>query len=230
VKPIRLEELRATVDLDLVRQSLGGPEAVPAEMADRLAALAAELLAASTPQGCVVFATITSRQADRIQTADGATLHGLGIAGLLRRCDELAAFAVSLGPEPERLMQQATEANRLVDLTLLDAIASEAVEDLAEQAEGWVRARAAGQERAITRRHSPGYCDWSLEDQTVLEGWGLFAPTGIRLTPARLMLPEKSISAVIGIGGPETLGRKLAQRPDCRQCAQADRCPGYREP
>lgn len=220
-------DLHTEVDLGLVRQSLGGPAAVTPELADRLEKLAAEIGQAAAPLASVVWIPIAQRHPDRVEIADGTRLDGLGVAGLLRRCEQLAAFAVSLGPGPEALMQRASGQGRLVDLALLDAIASETIEALAEQVQERVRDQAAHQGRAITRRSSPGYCDFGLEAQAAFERWGLFAGVGIELTATMMMLPEKSISALIGIGPPGSAGHKLAERPDCQSCPQQSECPGH---
>jgi len=52
----------------------------------------------------------------------------------------------------------------------------------------------------ITNRYSPGYCQWSVEDQHKL--FSLFGGSscGVNLTRSALMQPVKSISGVIGIG------------------------------
>ena len=221
-----LSSLNARVDTDLVRQALGGPEAVPAPMAPRLAELIEQVLEAATPSGQLVLAKLTDKHKEQIRFEGGQTLHGLGVAGLLRKCERLAAFAVSLGPGPEALMRQATEQGHLLDLTLLDAVASEAVEDLAEQAQDQIEKLAAQQDCATTRRISPGYCDWALQEQIVLNELVEFERAGIQLTPACIMIPEKSISAVMGIGPRGSRGKKIGQAPACGRCPKKDDCPG----
>ncbi len=223
--PEVLTGLQPSVELDGVRAALGGPAAVPDEMQPRLDALVAELLGACQPRGCLIELAITAHAPDRVALDDQA-LTGLGIAGLLQDSERLAAFSVNLGPGPKGLMDAATEAGRLLDLTLLDAIASEAVESLADQAQAEVERRCRAEQRGSTRRYSPGYCDWPLEQQAAFAAWGLFGPAGIELTGDFMMLPEKSVSAVMGIGPPGSLGKRLGRRPACKRCPMQPDCPG----
>jgi hypothetical protein len=52
----------------------------------------------------------------------------------------------------------------------------------------------------MTNRYSPGYCNWSVDDQHKLFSLFEEAPCGITLTPSSLMHPVKSVSGVFGIG------------------------------
>jgi hypothetical protein len=221
-----LDDLHAQVELDAVRRFLGGAEAVPEQMAPRLEQAADAVLAASRPRGARLVVDIAERERQRVRTADGVELAGLGLAALLERSERVAAFAVSLGPGPEELMRRASDEGRLLDLTLLDAVASETVEALAAQAQAEIAAAAERAGRGSTRRYSPGYCDWALEQQDAFAHWSLLEATGIELTPDRLMIPEKSITAVMGIGPPGSVGRRLAKPPPCARCPYRDTCPG----
>jgi hypothetical protein len=194
-------------------------------MLPRLASLIDDVLAAVEPRGCLLVLDITAHGPDRVALGD-QSLAGLGVAGLLEGSQRAAAFTVSLGPGPEALMGAASDAGRLVDLTLLDAIASEAVESLADQAQAEVERRSRTEARASTRRYSPGYCDWALEQQATFARWGLFEPAGIRLTPEFLMLPEKSVSAIMGLGPPGSQGTRLGHPPACKRCPRRAECPG----
>lgn len=51
-----------------------------------------------------------------------------------------------------------------------------------------------------TNRFSPGYCGWKLTEQKQLFALLGGAPCGIALNDSCLMIPEKSISGIIGIG------------------------------
>jgi hypothetical protein len=52
----------------------------------------------------------------------------------------------------------------------------------------------------ITNRYSPGYCGWDVSDQHKLFSLLPNNFCGIKLTENALMIPIKSVSAVIGIG------------------------------
>jgi cobalamin-dependent methionine synthase I len=54
--------------------------------------------------------------------------------------------------------------------------------------------------KLITNRYSPGYCDWPVKDQQKLFSFFPEKFCGIRLSESSLMYPIKSLSGMIGIG------------------------------
>jgi hypothetical protein len=214
------------MDEDRIRAALGGELALRPEDAARLGFLRERVLALASPAGRVCFAEIRRKEADRVVLEDGAELDGAGIGALLRRADAVALFVVTLGPGPEREAGAAAQAGRMRDAVLLDALASEAAEDLARAAQRFVEERAAQEGRATTRRFSPGYCDWPLEAQRVLDGLVRFEDVGVILNENCILQPEKTITAVMGIGAAGSLGRAIAARPACAACERRHTCPG----
>ena len=70
-------------------------------------------------------------------------------------------------------------------------------------------------------RYSPGYGDLSLETQKIV--FTLLNPekhAGITLTDSLLMVPSKSITAVIGLAETES----SCIRYDCEECTMRDTC------
>ncbi|MFC1995291.1 vitamin B12 dependent-methionine synthase activation domain-containing protein [Chloroflexota bacterium] len=76
----------------------------------------------------------------------------------------------------------------------------------------------------MSRRFSPGYCDWELSQQKMVFRAmnGDFA--GIRLTEECLMVPQKSISGIMGLG---TCDSNIENYNPCVTCKERD-CPGRR--
>ena len=58
----------------------------------------------------------------------------------------------------------------------------------------------------ISQRFSPGYCDWSIDQQAMVFRTLNIGTGEIRLTEKCLMLPRKSISGIIGIGPCSNVG------------------------
>jgi hypothetical protein len=226
VRFVSLPAFRPIVDFDRVRQALGGSLAIPEELEAGSQQLIDQVVQVSQPRGRMAVATIQRKAAESIHLETAITLHGVGITALLRRCDQVAGFIITLGPGPEKLIQEATKRGRLADLTIIDAIASEAIETLAAQAQEFITQRMAQEHRATTVRFSPGYCDWNLTQQQQLDAFVHFEDVGVQLSPDCIMVPEKSISAVIGVGPEGSLGRKLAAHPVCAGCPKRDGCPG----
>ena len=64
-------------------------------------------------------------------------------------------------------------------------------------------------------RVSPGYCDWPVEQQAELAKALDFSKIGVSLTGTFMMVPKKSISAMVGIA-PE--GRFAEADSPCSIC------------
>jgi hypothetical protein len=76
----------------------------------------------------------------------------------------------------------------------------------------------------ISRRFSPGYCDWNIGQQRMLF-WALSGKEiGIRLNGRCLMVPQKSISGIIGMGRRKA---DIEGYDPCRECKKKE-CPGRR--
>jgi len=139
------------------------------------------------------------------------------ITQLLERCPQVAIFLVTIGKYLEETAFQLARDGLIVQATVLDAIGSDAVEKVADAVQGRIK------EIAGTR-FSPGYCDWNIGQQRMLF-YALTGNTvGIRLTGECLMIPQKSISGIIGIG--PSIDNVENYNP-CKTCTKQD-CPGRR--
>jgi cobalamin-dependent methionine synthase I len=96
------------------------------------------------------------------------------------------------------------------------------VEKLADSVESQISEVAHNQGLTITRRFSPGYCDWNVNQQEMVFQTMKGDCAGVRLTNGYLMIPNKSISGIIGIGPGE-----IAKYDPCKTCDQYD-CVGRR--
>jgi hypothetical protein len=226
VKRQLIAGLHPRIDRDLVEKALGGPGALPESLELDFQRLRRQVENASASHGALALVAIEHKGDQAVVLELNTTLSGLGLYALLESCESLAAFVVTLGPGPEQLIAHAQQEGQLKDVTLLDAIASEAVESLAEQANDFIERLAQQEHRAITRRFSPGYCDFAIEQQAVLDKLVPFAACGVRLNQALLMLPEKSISAVIGLGQVGSYGSPVSKPPPCKTCSKRLECPG----
>ena len=125
------------------------------------------------------------------------------IARLLEQCHKVAVFLMTIGKHLEETTCQLSEDRLILQATVLDAIGSVAAEKVADFVQSRVGEVARAQGLCISRRFSPGYCDWDIGQQE-----GIFRAVngdsmGIRLTERCLMIPQKSISGIIGIGPAE---------------------------
>jgi hypothetical protein len=146
------------------------------------------------------------------------------IAQLLEHCPQVAIFLVTIGKYLEETAWQLSRDGLILEATVLDAIGSDAVEKVADFVHDRIKEVAETQGHVISRRFSPGYCDWNVGQQQMLF-YALTGNTvGIRLTGECLMIPQKSISGIIGIGPPES---NVENYNPCKTCKKKD-CPGRR--
>lgn len=146
------------------------------------------------------------------------------IARLLKHCEKVAVFALTIGNLFEEMVGQLAEDGLIVQATVLDAIGSVAVESAANFVQGKVEEIAHAQGLCISRRFSPGYCDWDIGQQRMVFRAMNGNSAGVRLTEGCLMLPQKSVSGIIGIG---TGDSNVENYNPCKTCKKLD-CPGRR--
>ena len=147
-------------------------------------------------------------------------LIGDDIRRLLSGCSEAALMALTLGASLEKCLMR-EEVTNMQNAYIMDVCASQAVEDASDAfgARLGRKLRSAG--RYLTNRYSPGYGDYPLSVQkTLLEYLNAARTIGLTLTPTDLMVPRKSITAVMGISDqpkPDVYGT-------CTHCPLITKC------
>jgi hypothetical protein len=146
------------------------------------------------------------------------------IAQLLEHCSQVAVFLVTIGEYLEETAYRLAKDGRMLQATVLDAVGSDAVEKLADFVQDKIGEVANAEGLVTSQRFSPGYCDWNIGHQRMLF-WALKGNTlGIRLTGDCLMIPQKSISGIIGIGPSSD---NVENYNPCKTCRKHD-CPSRR--
>ncbi len=146
------------------------------------------------------------------------------IAGLLKKCEQVAVFALTIDGYLEEAVGHLADNGLVVQARVLDAIGSDAAEQVAGHVHQMVTEGARAQGLATSQRFSPGYCDWEVGQQRMLFRAMNGSSAFIELTDKCLMIPRKSISGVIGIGTPES---GVKSYNPCKTCRRQD-CPGRR--
>ena len=128
-----------------------------------------------------------------------ALLPGHDIARHVEGCARVVLLAVTLGTQSEILLRR-ERALSATDGLLVDACASSLVEQAANVLNAHIVEEAAARGLAATSRFSPGYGDLPLSCQPAfLVASGADRALGICATAAHLLVPAKSITAVIGL-------------------------------
>ena len=148
----------------------------------------------------------------------GLLLPGKMAEGMLRDCEKAVLLACTLGAAYE----QAERTWRVRDMAraaVLNACGSAFVEVGCEEAERTIQRR--HPELYLTDRFSPGYGDLPLSVQEgLLRALGAEKYLGIQLTPSFLMIPSKSVTAVIGLAATPQ-GTRIR---GCAYCGMKDTC------
>ncbi|MFC2056929.1 vitamin B12 dependent-methionine synthase activation domain-containing protein [Chloroflexota bacterium] len=168
---------------------------------------------------------IESIQGDSVNVGDSIIFESKVIARLLERCEKVAIFALTIGNRLEEMVAYLAENGLVLQATVLDAIGSGAAEQVAVLVETKIRQLASSQGLSISRRFSPGYCDWDVSQQEMVFRIMNGDSAGVCLTEEYLMLPRKSISGIIGIGARNS---NIENYKPCKTCLMSD-CPGRRQ-
>ena len=126
-------------------------------------------------------------------------LSGQDIHQLLRDCDRVVLFALTLGPEAELLIRR--EGLRSpTEALILDACASAACEQACDDLQKQLEDQLCVEGLYPTDRFSPGYGDLPLTVQTpLLELLDAQKRCGITLSDTFIMTPRKSVTAIFGL-------------------------------
>lgn len=144
---------------------------------------------------------------------------GNDIRLLLADSTQVILLAATLGAEAEALLRRAQKRS-MGDAVILDAAGSAAIENVCDNLCADLAEELAP--RFLTERFSPGYGDMPLADQTpFFRALDVSRRIGVTLTETDLMVPQKSVTALIGVSPrPQPKrGRGCAPCPRREDCA-----------
>jgi len=125
------------------------------------------------------------------------------LPALLGQAEEIIASVCTIGPALEQEAQKLQDQGRQLEGFLLDALGSAAISEVTEKIGVQVFDWGREQSIPVTRAFEPGAgaSPWPITGQELI--FSLLSPERIhvRLNSTLLMLPKKSISFVMGVGG-----------------------------
>ena len=143
---------------------------------------------------------------------------GEDLKAFLEDCDQVILLAATLGAEPD-LLQKQLRLRDMSEAVILDAAGSAAVENVCDNLCADLAAQFAP--RYLTDRFSPGYGDFPLEQQRwFFQLLDMPRRLGVSLTETNLMLPQKTVTAVVGIAD---LPQKKREN-SCETCSLQGNC------
>jgi len=143
-------------------------------------------------------------------------LSGKAVGAYIKDAEDVCVFLVTLGDaidtEASGLMKSADS----LDGYILDRVGSVAIEAIAESLEDHIRKECEANNKSVSMRLSPGYCDWPVEEQVKLDNLLNSSKIGVHLTESCMMIPRKTISGLIAIGPKELFSKRLSQCSICK--------------
>lgn len=129
----------------------------------------------------------------------GTRIESGSLAQHLAGCREAFLFACTLGPGVDALIKRATF-TEMPMVPVLQACSAAYIEVYADQAQQELEAYAARRGLYLRPRYSPGYGDFPLSAQEFFFAvLGIPKRLGVALTENYLMVPFKSVTAVVGL-------------------------------
>lgn len=150
------------------------------------------------PLACYDFRPVRKIKPDRIEVSANFTIQSQKAFRWLNGCNGIYLVAVTIGPKLDQKVAELSASGEVTRAFLLNAYGSEAAEALMESLDREVSKLAGKRGLETTKRYSPGYGDWPITAQRDLLNTLEAHLIGIRLTEQFLMIPEKSVSAIIG--------------------------------
>jgi len=220
----------ARIDIDIDRNSvckyLGYRDDV--EPSARIASLLDEYIERARhltePSYSYIISNIERVEGSRALVKSRIVFKSEVVARLLERCEKVAVFILTIGSRLEEMVGWLADSGLIVEAYVLDAIGSSVAESLADIVQSKIGDLALAQGLCISRRFSPGYCDWDINQQRVLFRAMDGDSSGVCLSKECMMMPQKSISGIIGIG---LCDQGVESFNPCESCNKRN-CPGRR--
>ncbi len=131
------------------------------------------------------------------------TLHSRSLSVNLSGCKEAVFFAATLGLGVDRLLQKYLKI-QMSKAVVVQAVAAAMIEDYCDRCQASLEACCMEEGLEVRPRYSPGYGDLALTvQQDFLQILNAQKTVGIMLTEGDIMLPEKSVTALMGLRGME---------------------------
>jgi hypothetical protein len=155
----------------------------------------------------------------RVALEEGAVFEGPLVARALAGATQVALAVCTIGPALEERTQALFAAGDSLQAIALDGAGTAAVGQVSQMIVARMRDDASARGLGSGMRASPGQEGWPIWQQRVLFSLIPAEEIGVQLAESCLMLPQKSVSFVIGMGS--------EMRPDavtCDFCSKRERC------
>ena len=153
----------------------------------------------------------------RIMNKEDIRRKGTSIEKHLEGCNRVVVMGATLGIGVDNLIRR-MQAEDMAMAVILDCGASLLIEQVCDDFQQQIEMETDGY---LTSRFSPGYGDYPLEYQEIIiryiDGQ---RKIGLNVTGSSLMVPRKSVTALLGISDHPAAGRQAT----CGECVLREKC------
>ncbi len=151
---------------------------------------------------------------------EGVTVHSKNLSKNLRGCEQICLMAATIGIGVDRMIARAS-VSQMSRAVIYQAAGAALIEELCDRINMKIREEAAEKGLYCRPRFSPGYGDLPLEFQRDLfRILNISKEIGVSLTDSLLMMPTKSVTAIIGLSE----SNENCHVHGCEVCKMADHC------
>ncbi|MDR3330891.1 MAG: hypothetical protein LBS47_01435 [Endomicrobium sp.] len=150
------------------------------------------------PKVTVVFENVMMNQ-EFVSFKDGYEIVSSNVANLLKNSFKAYGVGITIGGALEKRRDEFFKKKATFNALIMDAAGSVAAEETMMLVNMQIKFYEEKLGNALTKRYSPGYGDWILDDNRNFLNWIDAESIGIDLNESCHMKPEKSISALIGV-------------------------------
>lgn len=178
---------------------------------------AEELERGSLPKS--VYREYECKVAEDTVTLGGLEIKSRNLAVNLKGCERAILLAATIGRGADFMIKKYSVSN-IAKAAVVQAAGAAYIERYVDEVQETVREDAKKRGLYLRPRFSPGYGDFDLEYQKdIFQMLECSKRIGVTLTEGNLMMPSKSVTAVIGL---TTKERESCQMEKCSLCAKTD--------
>lgn len=147
------------------------------------------------------------------------TIESQNLATNLKGCERAVLLAATIGRAADFMIKKYSVAN-MAKAAIVQAAGAACIESYVDEIEDAIREDAKKRGLYLRPRFSPGYGDFALEYQKdIFHMLECQKRIGVTLTEGNLMMPSKSVTAIIGL---TTKERESCQMAKCSLCENID--------
>jgi len=143
---------------------------------------------------------VVERDVSKTLLPEDVVFESRDLASFLDGCNEIALIAATTGEYIIGEIQKAAAGHQLTRGVVFDAVASETVDAALNWITAYLRQVLRRENKAPRRgRFSAGYGDFTLQNQKRIFELLELQRLGVRINESFILIPEKSVTAVVGI-------------------------------